>query len=304
MRLIRWTAGAAHSLRGFAVRVHDRTDRLPRPPFAIAVAVAVLTLLMAIETAPDHDTSVTEVEELSLSLPSDGEERAGERASVSAAALEIVEYGFGRVVDHQGGERLSLGAIIRNPNPAMVMPSDLAVMGVDEQGAPYEVEQIYLDMIPPEASVPVGYVLLERPGRVDVDSLYLVVEDAQMWLPPEGSVEEELYAASVEGHREPRIEMVDIEPLFSPEGYRISYQIEASWEPDYLETVKITLVFRDGEGVIVGGMPGWGDPFGGGASMGGYRSIPAGVSLQYVDLPLAYIPEGADLGKSEIGPGV
>lgn len=302
MRLPRWTAGVAHSLRGFAVRVHDRTDRLPRLPFVLALAVAVLTLLVVIETGPDHDTSVTEVEELSLSK--DGPEYAGDPAVAAPASLEIVEYGFGAVVDHQGGERLSLGAIIRNPHRAMVISSDLTVMGTDEQGAPYRVEQVYLDVIPPEASVPVGYVLLERPGRIDVDSLYLTVENAQMWLPPEGAAEADPYASGMEGYREPRIEMVDIEPLFSPEGYRISYQIEAAWEPDYLETVKITLVFRDGEGAIVGGMPGWGDPFGGGASMGGYRSIPPGVSLQYVDLPLAYIPEGADLNRSEIGPGV
>ncbi len=302
MRLIRWTTGIAHSLRGFAVRVHDRTDHLPRLPFGIAVGTAVLMLLVAIETGPDHDASVTEVEELALS--GDGATHVNESAAMVPASLEVVEYGFGAVVDHQGGERLSLGAVVRNPHGAMVVSSDLTVMGTDEQGAPYRVEQVYLDVIPPEASVPVGYVLLERPGRIDVDSLYLTVENAQMWLPPEGAAEADPYASGMEGYREPRIEMVDIEPLFSPEGYRITYQIEATEELDYLETVKITLVFRDGGGVIVGGMPGWGDPFGGGAGMGGYRSIPPGVSFQYVDLPLAYIPEGADLNRSEIGPGV
>lgn len=302
MRLIRWTTGIAHSLRGFAVRVHDRTDHLPRLPFGIAVGTAVLMLLVAIETGPDHDASVTEVEELALledwAMYGDG------YTAMVPASLEVVEYGFGAVVDHQGGERLSLGAVVRNPHEALVMQSNLTVMGVDEHGALYKVEQVYLDMIPAETSVPVGYVLLEQPDRVDVDSLRLVVEDAQMWLPSEESADVDPYALSTGVYRRPQIAIVDIEPLFSPEGYRITYQIEATEELDYLETVKITLVFRDGGGVIVGGMPGWGDPFGGGAGMGGYRSIPPGVSFQYVDLPLAYIPDGADLNKSEIGPGV
>ncbi|HEU5126937.1 MAG TPA: hypothetical protein VFU12_03020 [Glycomyces sp.] len=302
MRLIRWTTGIAHSLRGFAVRVHDRTDHLPRLPFGIAVGTAVLMLLVAIETGPDHDRSVTEVEELALS--GDGATHVNEPAAMVPASLEIVEYGFGAVVDHQGGERLSLGAVIRNPHEALVMQSNLTVVGVDEHGRPYTVEQVYLDMIPPDTSVPVGYVLLERPERVDVDSLHLVVENAHMWSPPEESADADLYALSTGAYRKPRIDIVDIEPLFSPEGYRITYQVEATEELDYLETVKITLVFRDGAGAIVGGMPGWGDPFGGGAGMGGYRSVPPGVSFQYVDLPLAYIPDGADLNKSEIGPGV
>ncbi|WP_026929104.1 hypothetical protein [Glycomyces tenuis] len=299
MRPIRWATGVAHTLRGLVTRVHRRTEPLPQLPFGIAVGVSILLLLMAIETGPDPDAAVSEVDELSLL---DDGEGFGDTYATMAAELEIVEFGFGRVVDRYGQERLSLGAIIRNPHDAVVMPSTLAVMSENAEGSPFTVEQVYLDHIPAESSVPVGYVLLEPAGDIDEGALDLVIEDAQMWDPP-GGTDAGSYPFGEEMRR-PQVAVVDIEPLFSPEGYRVSYQVEAQEHLGYVDAVKIAIVFRDVEGTIVGGLPGWGDPFGDPNTVPGYRSIPPGVSLQYIDLLTASIPEGADLNRIEIGPGV
>lgn len=306
MRPIRWLSGNANPLRGFTARVHRRTEHLPRLPFGVALGAAILLLVVAIETGPDPDAAVTEVDELSL-LDRNGEFQSRESEySTVPASLEIVEFGFGRVTDPQGVERLGLGAVIRNPQDSIVMPSTLAVTGTDEDGTTFTLERVYLDFIPAGASVPVGYILLEQAGDIDESTLGLVTEDVYMWDPPAGtsSAGSNLYSIEERSRGRAEIDMVDVEPLFSPEGYRITYRVEAAEDFGYQETLKIAIVFRDGDGAIVGGMPGWGDPFGAVGDMVGYRSVPPGVSIQYLDLPLEYIPEGADLNRIEIGPGV
>ncbi len=302
MRLIRWTTGIAHSLHGHAVRVHRRTEHLPRLPFGIALGVSILLLLMAIETSPATDTTVTEVDELAHAnevMPPEG------AYATTPATLDIVEFGFGRVTDQHGAERLTLGAVIRNPHEALIVPSTLTVTAIDGQGAPFMVEQIYLNPVPAESSVAVGYVLLTRPEGINESTLDITVADAQMWAPPEEHASDVYwYPLHDQEQGYPQIHVVDIQPLFSPEGYRIVYQIEAHKAMDHPETVKIAIVFRDGQGRIIGGMPGWEDPSKDFLTTPGHRTIPPGLSLQYLDLPLSYLPEAADLNRVQISVGV
>lgn len=302
MRPIRWITGIAHSLRGHALRVHRRTESLPRLPFGIALGVSVLLLLMAIETSPITNTTVAEIDELTHS----NEVMQSEDAyATTPATLDIVEFGFGKVMDQHGAERLSLGAVIRNPHDALIVPSTLTVTAVDGQGTPFTVEQIYLNPIPAESSVALGYVLLTRPEGINESTLNIKVADAQMWAPPEDRPTDVYwYPLHGQGQRYPQIHVVDIHPLFSPEGYRVVYQVQAHEVRDYPETVKIAIVFRDGQGRIIGGMPGWEDPSKDFLTTPGHRTIPPGVSLQYLDLPLSYLPEAADLNRIQIGVGI
>lgn len=296
MRPIRRTTGIARRLRGLALRVHRRTEPLPQLPFGIAVGVAILLLLIAIDTGPRPDTTVSDVDEVSFS-----DEGRHDVYDTEPAELEIVEFGFGSVVDPQGQERLSLGAIVRNPHGTVVMPSTLAVMSTEEDGTPFTLEQIYLEHIPAASSVSVGYVLLQPADGIDEDTLDLVAENTQRWAPSDTAAESPPFDW---GAWMSQAAVVDIEPMFSPEGYRISYRVEARERPEQLEAVRIAIVFRDGGGTIVGGLPGWGDPFDDPGGVPGFRPLPPGGSLQYLDLPAASIPEGADLNQLEIGPGV
>ncbi|GAB3646724.1 hypothetical protein [Glycomyces tarimensis] len=293
MRPIRWIVGRAHALRGLVERVHRRTDRLPQLPFGIAVGIAIMLVLVALESGSDPEARVSDVDELVLP---DVSEQWSATESVTPAALEIVEFGFGAVTDQQGVERLSLGAVIRNPHDADVLGTTLAVIDTGDDGVP--IERVYLNQIDARAEVPIGQILLEPADGVDASELTLQVEDAQLW-----NVEEAdgpfLYGRT----ETPQISLAAIEPLFSPEGYRVNYQIETDGTPLYYESVKIALVFRDAEGSIVGGMPAWGLPFRRAGEELGWRTYPPGISQQHLDVPATYIPEGTDLDRIEIGPG-
>lgn len=156
--------------------------------------------------------------------------------------------------------------------------------------------EFFLGRVPPGAEVTVGLVLPLRPELVDMDSLELEIGEVTAFefdLEPTG---EPGYAI----RPPPEITMLGMEPTVAPQGHRLNYEITIDGEEDY-SSHSVSLLFRNEEGDIVGGIPATDHPFAYAEGAFNSRHFPAGTSVQYVDLPDDEVPEEAELSRTEIG---
>lgn len=282
-RFARFTAA-----RDLVSKARRRTDHMPRLPFLIALAVSAVLLAAAVESLSGIDERTTEVEE----SPTAAVEEVW-YSEVDGVELELLEHGFGVIDDPDGGQRISLGAIIRNPSDAEVLVDSMLLSGLRHDGETTG-HEFFLGVIPPRAEVTVGLVLPIRAELVDLGSLELEF----------GEVTSFEYAPEQAGGPEPatppEFTMLGIEPTVAPEGHRLNYEITVTGEHDY-PYYSVNLIFRDEEGDVVGGLPGTADPFTYAEGSFQSRRFPVGTSVQYIDLPVGHVPDGADLSRTEIG---
>lgn len=282
----------ARAMRDVVTRAHLRADLLPRLPFVVAIVVAAVLLIVAVEHDPKTDAATVTVDELPAGPPTYEEEAYRE----DEAELEILEYGFGKITDGDGRERILAALIVRNPHDAELMPGTLSVRTETEGGYPVHVEDVYVGMMPPESTAKVGYVLYAEAEDIDPSELKLVETSPSLMYT---GVDLEGY----EGERYipdpfPEVELAGIEPLASPDGYRVSFRTASA---SAVNNALISVLFRDGEGRLIGGLPTAGDPLSE-ENPAGYRTLPEGEATHHFDLHESWIPEGADLDQIEIGP--
>jgi hypothetical protein len=279
-------------MRDVVTRAHLRADLLPRLPFVVAVVVAAVLLIVAVEHDPKTDAATVAVDELPAGPPTFEEEVYQEEE----VELEILEYGFSKITGGDGRERILAAVIIRNPHDAELMPGTLSVRTETEGGYPVQVEDVYVGMMPPESTAKVGYVLYTDAEDIDPDELKLVETSPSM-----------MYTGvDLEGYEEerylpdpfPEVELAGIEPLASPDGYRVSFR---TISPSTVTSAMLSVLFRDGEGRLLGGLPTTGDPLSE-DNPGGYRTLPEGEATHHFDMHESWIPEGADLDRIEVGP--
>lgn len=287
-RLIRRSARA---LRDTATRANLRADLLPRLPFVIALVVSTVALIAAVEHRPKTDAAVTAVEELP-SGPTTYTDDA--EFSEEPVELEILEYGFSRITDASGTEWTLAAAIVRNPHDGELIPGGLSIQGETERGYPLELDQMYIGSIPPRSTAAVGYVSTVEMDGIALEDLSLESAEPSM-LYPEEAWETAVESMAIPVDPLPRFELAGTEPLASPDGYRVHFLSDAPEVTD----VQISVLFRDGEGRLIGGLPVNTVPF---EYDGSFRTLPEGESDQYFDLLEEWIPEGADLDRIEIGP--
>jgi hypothetical protein len=280
-------------MRDVVTRAHLRADLLPRLPFAVAIVVAVVLMIVAIEHDPETDAATVAVEELPSGPPTYYEGEYFEEE----ADFEILEHGFGKVTDPDGRERVIVALIVRNPNDTELMPGGLLVHTETPAGYPITLEEIYLGLIPPESTAKVGYVLYADVEDIEVEDLKLkTLEPSMVYGGSELETNsEEVYLPDPL----PEVEFLRSEPLTSPDGYRVHFRTRS---PKAVADTQLSVLFRDGEGRLIGGLPASGEPLSDEGSIGGYRVVPEGESLQHFDLHESWIPEGADLDRIEVGP--
>lgn len=293
-RFARFAAAA----RDLAARARRRADRMPRLPFLVALAVSVALLAAAVDALSGLDERIADVEEATGASERPVTDDGRTYAEIDTSEVEIVEYGFGMLDDPHGGQRVILGAVIRNPLEEGVIVDGLRLSGEGADGSSAESVDLYLGFVPPESEVTLGKVLLYRPDDVHVDSLRLTVGQVSA-IRYEPS-EEDGYTAPAR----PVIEMLGVEPLVAPEGgHRLNYRITID-EEDQFPYYGIAVVFRDEDGGIVGGIPVADDPFAYVEGTIETRAFPVGTSVQHVDLTADLIPAGADLSRTEVGVGI
>ncbi|RRR97304.1 hypothetical protein [Glycomyces terrestris] len=289
----RWISAPAGKARRLAARLARRAEPLPRLPFAVALAAAAAVLAVSVEWEPRPPDDIADVSELP-SAPEDGIDfTAG-----SQVEFRILEYGFSVVVDELDQRRIILGAVVYNPfATAMVSPGSLDIVSLREDGTAAYVESFYPDPIPPDTAVQVGYVLSESMAEVPLDSLRLETQEPSFLAPDPAELSPELREfAAVQPL--PRIELLSVQPLVSPDGYRIHYRVVS----ETARTVQLAVLFRDAAGELIGGLPAGEDPFAFELGAAGWRTVQAGETVQEIDLHETWIPEGADLDRIEIGP--
>ncbi|MCC3762345.1 hypothetical protein K3N28_04595 [Glycomyces sp. TRM65418] len=288
-RLIR---RGARAVREAVARAHLRADLLPRLPFGVAIAVAAVALVVALEHDPRTDENVVTVEELPSGPPTLYEGEYFEEE----AELELLEYGFSKVTDAHGRERILAAAVVRNPHDAQLLPGGLSIHTETASGYPRTLEDIYIGIMAPESTAAVGYVVLADVDGIEPEDLQLKALDSTMLYPNVSWETEEVFAPNPL----PEVEFVRTEPLTSPDGYRVHFRTESAAAA---VDMHLSVLFRDGEGRLLGGMPATSDPMSIESGIGGaYRAVPAGESFQHFDLHASWIPDGADLDRIEIGP--
>ncbi|GAB3230612.1 hypothetical protein GCM10027447_25210 [Glycomyces halotolerans] len=295
MRPTHRAAAAVSAVRDVAVRVHRRTEHLPRLPFAAALAIAVVLLAAAVESGPDPADRNREVAE--MALPDFGalyDELLAERP----AEIEIVEYGFGVIVDPEGTERISVGAVLRNPTEGPVALGRLTVTGTGRADPP----RLDSRTMAAGAEAYFGHVLSLSPDQVELDRLGLALEDPRSLVFDTDDPLAELVFGPADFER-PEVRIVEVVPLAVPEGHRVVFEVEVEpTEYSHVTGLNVDLVFRDEEGRIVGGLPVDGEPFN--VYEQGSRWAPEGVSVHHFDLAAHMIPADADLDRIQIGPGI
>ncbi|WP_091040534.1 hypothetical protein [Glycomyces harbinensis] len=274
-----------------ATRVHRRAEPMPRLPFAVALAVAVVALVVALEFSPPSEQAAAEVDERPSNSP---EVQYDTGYTEEEVALEIVEFGISKVVVNDL-ERLIIGAVVRNPYDRDLSAGALSLTAESERGDPVRIEDFYIGTIPPETSMNIGFVA-SGGGELPVERFELKAIEPSFLYSTTGGFGEGMVAAPTL----PEVTLLETEPLLSPDGYRLRYQVDAVEATD----VQISVLFRDGEGRLLGGIPAGAEPFsrfhdGWSAS---YLPVEAGRTLQHVDIPTAWIPEGADPDRFEVGP--
>jgi hypothetical protein len=284
----RWISGGARALRSAAGRAHRRAEPLPRLPFAVAFAAALVALVAAVEFRPASEGRTVAAEE----LPSGSEEGAAAEYVEDEAELEIVEYAFSEVVVDDY-EQLLVGVVVRNPYDLDLSAGALSITAETERGYPIRLDDFYIGTIPPLGSVSIGYAV---PGGVDlpVEELRLEALELSYVYEPSGDAEGWFMPAAAP----PEVAVAGTEPLLSPDGYRVHYRVNAPEEVD----AAFSVLFRDGEGRLLGGLPAVEDPFAASEGYHTYRTVPQGESLHFFDLPREWMPEGADLDRIEISP--
>jgi hypothetical protein len=285
----------ARAVRDVVTRAHLRADLLPRLPFVVPIVIASVLLVVAVEHDPETDAATVTVDELPSGpptfyegeYPQDGEEEV---------ALEILEYGFSKVVAADGRERIIAALVVRNPYDADLLPGTMSIRTETEGGYPVPIEDVYVGMLPPESTAKLGYVLYSDAEDIDPDELKLVETSPSMLysdIDLEAGAEERYVPDPF-----PEVEFTGLEPLTSPDGYRVHYRTETAAS---LNNAMISVLFRDGEGRLLGGLPTAGDPMSE-ENQGVYRLLPEGEATHHFDMHEAWIPEGADLDQIEIGP--
>ncbi|GAB4007933.1 hypothetical protein GCM10029992_63000 [Glycomyces albus] len=236
--------------RDLVTKTRRRADDMPRLPFLISLAVSAALLAAAVESLSGVDERTTEVEEWST-------ETVDEfwSTEVEGVELELLEYGFGVIDDPQGEQRISLGAIIRNPTDAEAFVDSMLLSSLKLDGEVTN-HEFYVGVVPPRAEVTVGLVLPMRAELVDIGSLELKFGEVTAFGFDPELTGEPGYAIPPP----PEITMLGIEPTVAPEGHRLNYEITVSGDEDYAYH-SVNLLFRDEEGDIVGGIPGTDDPF-------------------------------------------
>lgn len=287
-RLIR---RSARLLRDLATRAHLRADLLPRLPFVIAIVVSAVALVVAIEHPPGTDEQVATVEELPSGPPTYSDDAAFFEEEVE---LEILEHGFSKITDAEGEEWILAAVIVRNPHDGELLPGGLSIQTETARGYPVNLDTMYLGSIPPRSTAAVGYVMTVDVRDVEVEDLVLEPTEPSM-LYPEDAWEVEVDSLTIPEHPLPHFEFVETEPLASPDGYRVHFQAQT----EAVTEAQISVLFRDEEGRLIGGLPANSDAD---IVSGAYRTMPAGESMQYVDVLAEWIPERADLDRIEIGP--
>ncbi|MDA1359323.1 hypothetical protein O1R50_06805 [Glycomyces luteolus] len=285
----RWLKRFARALRDLATHAHMRAELLPRMPFVIALVVSAVALVAAVEHRPGTEAEVASVDELPSVQP---EEYSDEAAFVEEEVeLEIVEQGFSMVTDDAGEEFVLVAVVVRNPHDGELVPGSLSIQTTTERGYPVNLDTIYLGWLPPHSTAAFGYVMPVGAGEYGVEDLTLEQLDPTMLYPSEFWDDElQLDSALL-----PTFSFTGLEPLVSPDGYRVHFRAETPEESD----AQIAVLFRDSEGRLLGGLPAGSGYYG---YTGGARTFPAGESAQYVDVTAEWIPEGADLDRIEIGP--
>lgn len=287
MPSITWLDRGVKALRALV----SRTQRMHRTPFAVALVAAAVVLAWALDLDFGVDQRVREVEEIPTA-----DSGASYEYTMDTAELEILEYGFGRVaVD--GGDRIILGVVVRNPYGQGLYPGTLSVTATAEDGHPIRAHDFHIDAIAPESTVRVGHVLPLDATDVRLEELRVESLGSAYLLPEREDVPGDMPAEYFEPlPAPPEVTVAGVEPLASPAGFRLHYELSAQ-----TERMRLSVLFRDGEGNLIGGLPAGPDPFAPNGSEG-WRSFPIGESAQYTDLLEAWIPEGADLDRIEISP--
>lgn len=286
----RWPKRLTRALRDFATHAQMRADLLPRLPFVIALVVAVVALVAAIEHDPGADARVASVEE-QPSLTADGytDEEAYEGEVV---LLDIVEYGFSKITARDGEEYVLVAVVVDNPYDGELVPGGLAIQIEVEHGYRVNLDTMYLGSLPPHSTASVGYAMLVDAKKVEVEGLRLEQTEETMLYPSDIPEESAPFATDPL----PTFATTAVEPLASPDGYRLYFRAETPVEAE----AQIAVLFRDSDGKLLGGLPAGSDHdlyF-----SNAFRALPAGESEQYVDVTAEWIPEGTDLDRIEIGP--
>lgn len=281
MGLPRRPAPGSSGMRTRAERLAERVDALPRSPFVAAVVLSIALLAAALADAAEPGPPVGETGTIA-------ESNAGAiaDAEVEAVEIEIVEYGFG-IIELHGQERLTVGAVVRNPHPTAVAH---LVFEVAEARGDDSFELFRANYVPPDSEVLIGRILAGTVASAP-DAPVLTVMSASFDPPFESPPPDYLPE---------RFAVLGIEPLLSPQGHRIVFRIES--ELDHEETSRPDVVFRDSGGAIVGGVGG-NDHAAYGADHEESIQVPPGDSIHHFNLRSEEIPAGADLLKTEIGPG-
>ncbi|MEU6861477.1 hypothetical protein AB0B28_21690 [Glycomyces sp. NPDC046736] len=286
----------AMTLRDFAIRVSRRIDRYPRLPFAAILAMALVVLAVAIDRPSLVDSRVVEVPEMAETADEvDG--WTWVEGEAAEAEYELLEWGASKVtVD--GKARIIVAVVLRNPYDRGMYSGSLTIAHTREDGTDSVLEDLYLGGIPANSTMQIGQVLISGVEGVDVETLRVELESSM--LEPE---RESLSEAELEDYFPvpdlPEVRITGMEPLLSPDGYRVEYEI--TYTEDHIGMDALSVVFRDEEGRLLGGMPVALDPFSDLLFWGASRSYPEGTSVQSLDLPASWIPEGADLDRIEIG---
>jgi len=289
-----WMRRAARALRDLVSRAHLRAEPLPRLPFGIAFAASLVALAAALEHTPKADERTVALTEIASGIQEDAE---GVEYFEEEAEVEIVEYGFSEVTV---GDRpwIMVGAVIRNPNDAPLSVGALSITAETEQGYPVRLEDFYMGSIPPETSVSVGYV---ANAGTQMGDERIAVADLRL----EALEPSYVYSNSEEDGTQvsgmPEATLLETEPLLSPDGYRLHYRLDAAEAGE----AQMSVLFRDEAGRLIGGFIASADPFGFDGAVGVmavYLPVPEGESFQYIDIAEAWIPEGADLDRIEVGP--
>jgi hypothetical protein len=275
------------------VRVARRAEPLPRLPFAVALTVAAVVLAVSVEWEPRPYDDIAEVTELPSAPDPEIDFSGGEEVE-----LLLLEYGFSTVEDELGAARVIVGAVVRNPfDTAIISPGALDVTVVGEDGTESTLEKLYPDRIPADVDMQLGFVLTGPAEELPVERLRLSTGEPSYLAPdPEGLSEEAREFAVVAPH--PEVELLSVEPLLSPEGCRLQYRVVS----DLARDIQLVVLFRDADGRLLGGLPAGQDPFSFDLGSAGWRTVKEGETLQEIDLHAAWIPEGADLDRIEIGP--
>ncbi|WP_156925982.1 hypothetical protein [Glycomyces arizonensis] len=247
----------------------------------IAAVAATALLVAALAGVSGAERRVAEVGIFAAS--DSGSNGVGPHTEVEGADIEILEYGFG-LIELNGWERLTVGAVVRNPSPTAF--ANLLFEVTADSGETL-VDSFRSHDIPPGSDALIGGIL------TDADTAWA---DAELEL----TVEEASSESSGPPTLPERFTVVEVEPLLFPQGQRIVYRIESEF--DGATGTRPDVVFRDADGAIVGGVGGE-DHVVDGADGNSSIPVPPGTSVHHFNLRSEEIPAGADLLQTEIGPG-